>query len=128
MALPEPSANVVARVRSLAAAEARPVLTDAEVKAAIQAYPLVDRDGATADLPEWTQTWDINAAVSELWGVKAGKVAGDFNFAADDARYDKGDVIAQCLEMEALYASRRAGGADTTPKRFDPLKGVVVNG
>jgi len=129
MALPEPSAEVVARVSSLAAASSRPTLTADEVVAAIKARPMVDRDGVTADDAAWVQTWDLNGALSELWGLKAGKVAGDFNFSADDARFDKGDVVAQCLEMEALYASRRSGAADTSSRGpADPLRGVVVNG
>jgi hypothetical protein len=128
MALPEPSAEVVARVQSLAAASQRPTLTADEVTAAIKAHPMMDRDGYTADEGVWTQTWDLNAILSELWGVKAGKVAGDFNFSADDARYDKGEVLKNCLEMEALYASRRIGAASTLLTSNDVLKGVVING
>lgn len=128
MALPEPDAVVVARVSSLAAASARPTLDADEVLAAIKSHPMVDREGATAEDPDWTPTWDLNAILSELWGVKAGKVAGDFTFSADDAKYDKGAVMANCLEMEALYASRRVGAASTILADPDPLKGVVVNG
>lgn len=129
MALPTPNAAVVARVSSLAAATSRPTLTADEVLAAIVSRPMVDREGITADDPSWTQTWDLNGALSELWGAKAAKVAGDFNFSADDARYDKGTVMANCLAMEALYASRRQGSADTTSAGLvDPLRGVVVNG
>jgi hypothetical protein len=128
MALPEPDAAVVARVTSLAAASARPTLTTTEVLDAIKGHPLVDRYGLTAEEADWTQTWDLNAILSELWGVKAGKVAGDFNFSADDARYDKGEVLKNCLEMESLYASRRIGAASTLRRDDDPLKGVVVNG
>lgn len=129
MALPEPAADVVARVKTLAAAQSRPVLSDDEVKAAIKAHPRVDVDGIRADQDDWDPTWDIYATVAELWGIKAGKVAGDFNFSADDARYDKGSVIAQCLEMEARYAAR-AGGSAATGAYYgdDPLAGVVVNG
>lgn len=129
MALPEPDAGVVARVKVLAAASSRPALTDDEVTGAIKAHPRVDVDGIQADQDDWDPTWDIYATVAELWGLKAGKVAGDFNFSADDARYDKGSVMAQCLEMESRYAAKAAGSAPTGAYYGDdPLAGVIVNG
>lgn len=122
-----PDAAVVARVSTLAASTARPALTEAEVVATIRAHPRVDADGLTADVEGWTPTWNVYAAVAELWSIKAGKVAGDFNFTADDAQYGKGDVMAHCLAMEQKYAGMCAGSASTA--RFsDPLSGVVVNG
>lgn len=125
----EPDAAVVDRVKILTAATSRPVLTDAEVKASIQSHPRVDADGFLADAEDWTQTWDIYAAVAELWGVKAGKVAGDFNFSADDASYSKGAVMANCLAMEAKYAAMAAGSAATgVYYGLDNLEGVIVNG
>lgn len=129
MATVEPDAATLTRVKALAGAAQRPALTDAEVISAIQAHPRVDVDGLQADDPDWSQTWDINAAVADLWATKAGKVAGDFNFSADDARYDKGEVMAKCLAMEAHYAAKAAGSAATGAYAGDdPLRGVVVNG
>lgn len=125
----EPDAATLSRVNALAAAGVRPALTADEVKDAIRNHPKVDRDGLQADQDGWVQTWDIFAAVAELWGLKAGKVAGDFNFKADDAQYDKGAVMAKCLEMEAHYAGKSAGSAGTGAYAgVDPLHGVVVNG
>lgn len=113
MALPDPSDEVVTRVKTLAATESRPTLTDDQVKAAIRQYPAVDRDGIPADQIGWTPTWDIYRAVAELWDVKAGLVAGDFNFGADGANYGKGDVLAHCLAMSAKYGGMVSGSADT---------------
>lgn len=125
----EPDAAVVTRVSILAAASARPVLTAEEVKATIQNYPRVDVDGYQADAEDWSQTWDIYAAVAELWAIKAGKVAGDFNFSADDASYSKGAVLANCLAMEAQYAAKAAGSQATGAYYGkDSLEGVIVNG
>lgn len=122
-----PDAATLTRVKTLSAWEQRPALTEAEVTAAIQAHPTVDRWGLTADVDTWTPTFDIYAAVAELWGIKAGRVAGDFSFTADEAQYDKGEVMAHCLAMEAKYAAMRAG-AMNTGQGYDPLHGVVVNG
>lgn len=123
-----PDAGIVTRVSTLAAASSRPALTADEVVAAIQAHPLRDADGLLADQPGWTPTWDLYVIVSELWATKAAKVAGDFTFGADGSNYSKGDVIAQCLEMEAHYASKIMGSTNGGTGAYDPLKGVVVNG
>jgi hypothetical protein len=124
-----PDTSVVERVKTLAAAESRPVLSDAEVTASIQANPMPDIYGLTIVDDGWTPTWHIPAIVSELWGIKAGKVAGDFTFSADGSSFNKGDVLAQCLTMEAKYAAMVGGSAPTgVYARQYPLSNVVVNG
>lgn len=128
MALPEPTSDVVVRVKTLAAASARPFLDDAEVIASIKAHPTPDRFGTSVDVDGWEPTWNLPLIISELWGVKAGKVAGDFTFGADGATFDKGAVMANCLEMEAQWAEKVVGGVATGRELYDPLTGVVVNG
>jgi hypothetical protein len=123
-----PDAAYVERAKSLSEYDSRPALTGAEVTAAVRAYPLPDVDGLTIVDAGWTQGWDLNAAVAELWGKKAGKVAGDFNFQADSAAFSKGDVIAHCLDMQATYAAKVHGSTSTAAGFIDPLRGVVVNG
>lgn len=128
MALPTPGDDVVARVKSLAAASSRPALTDAEVIATISAHPLVDRYDILADGDGWTPTWDINAAVAECYSIKAAKVSGDFNFAADNATFSKGEVMAQLLAMEAHWTAKAAGSMNTGAGYSNQLRGLIVNG
>jgi len=97
------------------AATSRPILADAVVAALLDAYPMRDADGREPQDDGWVGTWDLNAAAAEGWRMKAGKVAGDFNFSADGASYSKADVLAQCLEMEAKYASKSHGVLNTLP-------------
>lgn len=113
MALADPDDAVVTRVSSLAAAASRPVLTAEEVKASILAHPVPDRNGVTVEMDGWEPTWNIPLIVSELWGMKAGKVAGDFNFGADGSNFSKGEVMANCLAMEAQWAAKVTGGVAT---------------
>lgn len=125
----EPDAGTVDRVKSLTSWDQRPALTAEEVLASIKAHPLPDVDGLTTLDPSWTPTWDVYAAAAELWGIKAGRVAGDFNFSADGANFSKGDVMAHCLAMEQKYAAFSAGSAPTGAYHgIDPLRGVVING
>lgn len=57
--------------------------------------------------------------------MKSAKVAGDYSFSADDASYSKGDVLANCLEMEARYAAMDNG--TSTFSDVDPTAYTVNN-
>lgn len=91
------------------AATSRPVLSETALGALLDAYPVADATGRRPVDEGWVGTWDLNAAAAEGWRMKAGKVAGDFNFSADGASYSKADVLAHCLEMETKYASLSHG-------------------
>lgn len=91
------------------ASTSRPTLDATTVGALLDAYPMRDTDGRAPTDDGWVGTWDLNAAAAEGWRMKAGKVAGDFNFSADGASYSKADVLAHCLEMESKYAALSHG-------------------
>ena len=95
------------------ASTSRPVLSEAVVGALLDAYPMPDGSGREPTDDDWVGVWDLNAAAAEGWRMKAGKVAGDFNFSADNASYSKADVLAHCLEMQTRYASLSHGVMQT---------------
>jgi hypothetical protein len=123
-----PDASFVTRVTSLVAADRRPVLTEAEVVASIQGHPMLDADGLSPEDSGWTQTWNLYAILAELWDMKAGKVAGDFNFKADGGDYSKGDVMAHCLAMSAQYAAKLTGSTSTLHREAGAWERIIVNG
>lgn len=87
------------------AATSRPTLSPESLDALLDQYVRPDREGRLANDVDWVGSWDLNAAAAEGWSLKAGKVAGDFNFSADGASYNKADVLANCLAMRDKYAS-----------------------
>lgn len=91
------------------ASASRPVLSDEAVGALLDQYAAEDSEGRRPTDTDWVGTWDLNAAAAEGWRMKAGKVAGDFNFSADGSSYSKADVLAHCLEMETKYAAQSHG-------------------
>lgn len=107
------------------AATSRPVITQVALGALLDAYAAQDGAGRAPSDAEWVGTYNLNAAAAEGWRMKAGKVAGDFNFSADNASYSKADVLAHCLEMETKYASLNHGvmnvlaGRQTLPDQWD---------
>lgn len=91
------------------AATSRPVLSNALLDALLDNVATTDSNGVAPGGTGYVPTWDLNAAASEGWRMKAGMVAGDFNFSADNASYSKADVLAHCLEMQTRYANLSHG-------------------
>lgn len=103
----------LASLGDLVAATSRPVLDPGPLGRLLDRHAMADPEGRGPLAEGWTGTWDLNAAAAEGWRLKAGMVAGDFNFSADGASYSKADVLAHCLEMETKYASRSHGVMNT---------------
>jgi hypothetical protein len=94
------------------AASSRPVLADTDLDALLAAFRVRDGLGRLPADAGWEPTWNLNAAAAEGWRWKAARVAGDYSFSADDASYSKGDVLAQCEAMVAMYAAKDTGSSD----------------
>lgn len=99
----------LARLRVMAAADQRPVLSTEDLDTILTAYSTVDADGRLVTDAGWVGTYDLNGAAGEAWRAKAARVAGDFTFSADGASYSKGEVMANCLQMAAEYAGKSLG-------------------
>lgn len=111
------------------AATSRPVLSDALVEALLDSAATKDANGVAPAGVGYVTTWDLNAAAAEGWRMKAGMVAGDFNFSADNASYSKADVLAHCLEMQTRYASLSHGMIQTLrggPRLPDDWDGTLI--
>lgn len=96
-------ADTIARAKLLGATAVRPVISDADLDSIVDTYAIQDNWGVWPGTQGWTETYDVNAILAEVWRAKAAQVAADYNFTADNASYSKADVLAHCLEMEAKY-------------------------
>lgn len=121
-------ADAVARVTLLGATASRPALTAEEVGQVVDRHRIADADGRYPDAEGWVETYDVNAATAECFRIKAGRVAGDFNFSADDASFSKGDVLAHLLEMEAKYAAMAGSPDGVTPSSSGTIQVAGTNG
>lgn len=59
---------------------------------------------------EYDPTWDLNAAAAEGWRIKAGKVAGRYNFTTDGQQFARAQMLAHCRQMEKMYRRKITGG------------------
>lgn len=106
MGLADAREAALARLRSYADAAGRVPLSDDDLAVCLADAATVDADGRLVDDPDWAGAWDMDYAAGRAWDLKAGRVATDFNFSADDASYSKDSVMAKCLEMAATYYGR----------------------
>lgn len=106
MGLPEARAEARARLSSYADAAGRVPLSDGDLDTCLRDAAVPDSDGRTVDDPDWAGAWDMDYAAGRAWDLKAGRVATDFTFSADDASYSKDTVMAKCLAMAQTYYGR----------------------
>lgn len=112
-------ATALARLTYMVAATSRPVLDNAALNLLLDGARTQDGFGLWPADVGWTEGYDLNVAALEGWRWKAGQVAGDFTFSADDASYDKGAVLVNIERMIATYAAKCSGTA-TVQGRQDP--------
>jgi len=62
-----------------------------------------DRKGSVYFLT--ARAYDIYAAAAELWRMKAGHAARMYSFSTDNHRFERGQYIANCLQMAEQYES-----------------------
>lgn len=112
----------IARLRSMTNEPAgQTTFSDAELQAVIERYPLPDPLGiepyyidASTTPPtqtlrtSWIPTWDIDAAAADVWEMKAGKVAEDFDSNADGANLSRSQRFDHYTKMASRYRSRRS--------------------
>jgi hypothetical protein len=108
--------DAIARVTRLGAPAKAPVVSADDLAAIVASKAIRDAAGLVPSAPAWTPTYDTNAAIAEVYDMKAAQVAADFNFKADDASFDKGDVLANLLSLRDRYAAMAVtfGGSSVT--------------
>lgn len=108
--------------RSVAETGDAPFYTDGMLAEYLLEYPLMDDKGRSPDDPEWSPTYDLNAAAGDIWAEKASTFAGSFDFAADGGNYHRSQVYQQMIANARQFRSRRSAKtvrAHYSPKRKD---------
>ena len=98
----------IRQLRRMIAEPTEDTYTDTDLRAYIEAYPLMDADGYDPDEDEWTPFYDLHMAASVLWTEKASCSASSYDTSTDFSRQYKSQVMPQMLKMARFHASRRA--------------------
>lgn len=72
---------------------------------------IVDGDVTWVDAGTvWTPTYDLNAAAAAGWRIKAGRLAGRYDFQTDGQTFRRAQLLAHCRLMERMFRRRIAVG------------------
>ena len=114
------TAEQIARLRRMVAEPTTATYSDAELKAYIERYPVLDERGEapyewdtstsppTQDTNEdWIPTYDLHAAAGDVWEEKAGLLAANFDFQADGGNFSRSQAYEQAMKQARYHRSRR---------------------
>src|SRR5687768_11933327 len=103
------------RIAQRTASDREPLLTEDELDDLVAAARRPDPDGLVFGEDGYVEKWDLNAAIAEGWGMKAAKVAGDFDYSDDAGSYSRQQVYEMCKRQEADYRKRALGSITLSP-------------
>ena len=104
-----PTADQLAQLRAMAAADADPTLTDDELAAVLGANVLPDAVGRAPADTDWQPTYAMGAAAQDAWLAKAGKAANRVDASDGSLSVQRSQLIDHCLLMADRYGARRLG-------------------
>jgi hypothetical protein len=97
----------IARLRRMVAEPTTTTYSDSVLSETIARYPVRDADGLAPTDTDWTATYDLNAAASDVWSEKAAALATAFDFTADGGSFQRSQSAKQAQLMASYYRSRR---------------------
>lgn len=100
--------QMIRALRRMVADPEEATFTDAELASVLEGHPLVDSAGRTPAHSQWLPSYDLNGAAAELWEARAGLLAGNFDFTADGATYNRRQAYENAVAQARRYRSRAA--------------------
>lgn len=126
-----PTATQIATVRRMVAEPTTATYSDALISAAIARYalddargegPLIESETTPGTLetnPDWTETYDLNAAAAEIWAEKAASYTTQFDFADSGQSFARSQTLQMMMQQARYYSARRS--VRTITLRPEPL-------
>lgn len=93
------------KLKQLTAWDVEPVLTEPELEDILAATALEDINGLAPLNEEWSPTYDLNAAVSQAWLIKAARAAATVD--EPTAGIVTSRIFENCRAMARIYAGKR---------------------
>jgi hypothetical protein len=85
--------------------------SDDDVRGMVERYPLPDSAGNEPDATGWSATYDVNAAIGDLWDEKAASLAANYDFSADGGSYSRSQAYEHAQAQARIYRARRVSRA-----------------
>lgn len=121
----------IARLRRMVGEADSTTYEDDDLADYIEAHPLEDArgegpwvesesdPGTLEENPDWTATYDLNAAAADVWEEKAAGHAPNYDFSADGGNYSRSQAYEQAMKQARYFRSRRS--VKTITMRPEPL-------
>ncbi len=94
------------QLKLITAWESEPALTEDDINAALGGAALKDAAGVDPLHEEWTPTYDLNAAASAAWLIKAARAAATVD--EPTAGVVTSRIFENCRAMARIYAAKRS--------------------
>lgn len=107
------TAAQIAQLRRMVAEPTTTTYSDALLTSYIEKYPHMDEwdedplDDYGEANPNWTPTYDLNAAAGDIWEEKASAVSHKYDFSADGGNYSASNQYEQYMKQARNFRSRR---------------------
>jgi len=95
------------KLKKLTAWDVEPELSDTEIDELLAANAKKDAEGNAPTSEDWVPTYDVNAAASAGWLIKAGRAASTTETEPDSVNVTS-RIFANCLRMARVYSGKRA--------------------
>ena len=102
------------KLKQITAWDIEPELTEDELEEFLAAAALEDAAGLSPLNEEWTPTYDLNAAASAAWLVKAARSAQLVEVDPPGSGLFSSRVFENCRAMARIYAAQRTFTATAT--------------
>jgi len=99
------SAAETTRIRSLVSESTDDVFSDVDIQTVSDAMAkVVDSSGYAPSHASYVDTYDIYLIAAELWRIKAGNFADEFDFAAEGGRFNRSQKYRMALDQSKRYS------------------------
>lgn len=93
------------KLKQLTAWNVAPAMTEDELEELLAGAALEDKSGSSPSSEEWSPTYDLNAAASAAWLIKAARAAATVDEPTAGVVTSK--VFDNCRAMARIYAAKR---------------------
>ena len=112
--------------------DTKPALAPADLDTLVAMARRVDVAGVEpGDTVNWDESYDLNYAIAQAWLVKAGRLAGHYNFMVQGKMFSRQQFYDHCIKQHKLFinkagikAIRLAGDSGQT---YSDLSGSTLN-
>lgn len=87
--------------------DTKPALAPADLDTLVAMARRVDENGVEpGDATNWTQSYDLNYAISQAWLVKAGRLAGHYNFMVQGKMFSRQQFYDHCIKQHKVFLNK----------------------